>query len=80
MAQFEVYTITWCGYCKNLKCQLGKTRIVYGEVDVEKDPTTAGRAMSFNGRNRTVPTLKFENGSVLTNPGLSQVEAKLMEL
>ncbi len=36
--------------------------------------------MSFNGGNRTVPTLEFEDGSALTNPSLSQVEAKLAEL
>ena len=34
----------------------------------------------FNGGNRTVPTLEFEDGSALTNPSLSQVEAKLAEL
>ena len=80
MAQFKMYTTTWCSYCKNLKRQLDKAGIAYDEVVVVKDPEAAELVMSFNGGSRTVPTLEFEDGSALTNPSLSQVEAKLAEL
>ena len=79
MAQFKMYTTTWCSYCKNLKRQLDKAGIAYDEVDVEKDPAAAELVMSFNGGNRTVPTLEFEDGSALTNPSLCLVVAKLAE-
>ena len=30
-----MYTTTWCGFCKNLKRQLGKAGIEITEVDIE---------------------------------------------
>jgi mycoredoxin len=32
---------------------------------------------SVNGGNQTVPTLKFADGSTLTNPSAAEVKAKL---
>jgi mycoredoxin len=36
--------------------------------------------MSVNGGNQTVPTLKFADGSALTNPSAAAVKQKLAEL
>ncbi len=36
--------------------------------------------MSVNGGNQTVPTLRFEDGSALTNPSIVQVKAHLESL
>ena len=33
--------------------------------------------MSVNGGNQTVPTLKFDDGTALTNPTIVQVKAQL---
>ena len=33
--------------------------------------------MSVNGGNQTVPTVKFADGSALTNPDIREVKAKL---
>ena len=33
--------------------------------------------MSVNGGNQTVPTVKFADGSTLTNPSAGEVKAKL---
>jgi mycoredoxin len=35
---------------------------------------------SVNGGNQTVPTLKFADGSTLTNPSGAEVKAKLAKL
>ena len=35
---------------------------------------------SVNGGNQTVPTVKFADGSTLTNPSWAQVKQKLAEL
>ncbi len=37
----------------------------------------SGYVANVNGGNQTVPTVKFPDGSALTNPSLSQVKAKL---
>jgi mycoredoxin len=46
-------------------------------VDIEHDPDAADFVMSVNGGNQTVPTVKFPDGSALTNPSLKDVKAKL---
>src|SRR5262245_28506721 len=49
-----MYTTTWCGFCKNLKRQLGKAGIELNEVDIELDPEAAKFVESVNGGNQTV--------------------------
>lgn len=72
-----VYTTSWCGPCRRLKSQLTREGISYREVDVEQDPAAAEFVASANGGNQTVPTLKFPDGSTLTNPSPREVKAKL---
>jgi mycoredoxin len=75
-----MYTTTWCGFCKNLKRQLGKAGVEVNEVDIELDPEAAKFVESVNGGNQTVPTLLFTDGSTMCNPSAAQVQKKLAEL
>lgn len=75
-----MYTTTWCGFCRNLKRQLGRVGVEINEVDIERDAAAAEFVMSVNGGNQTVPTLLFADGSTMVNPSARQVEAKLAEL
>jgi mycoredoxin len=54
--------------------------IPYDAVDIEQDPAAAQFVSSVNGGNRTVPTVKFADGSTLTNPSAAEVKAKLAEV
>jgi mycoredoxin len=72
-----MYTTSWCGYCFRLKKVLKAERISFKEVDIEADPSAAEFVASVNGGNQTVPTLKFADGSTLTNPSGADVKAKL---
>ncbi len=75
-----MYATTWCGYCRRLKAALKARGIVYTEVDIDDDPAAAAFVASVNGGNRTVPTVKFSDGSTMTNPGIKQVERRLAKL
>lgn len=75
-----IYTTSWCGYCHRLKTVLKAAGISYDEVDIEHDAAAAEFVGSVNGGNRTVPTVKFADGSTLTNPDAGEVKAKLGEL
>jgi mycoredoxin len=79
-ALLTVYSTSWCGYCHRLKTALRSDGISYDEVDIEQDPAAAEFVSSVNGGNRTVPTVKFADGSTLTNPSAAQVKAKLAEV
>ncbi|MGE2713216.1 mycoredoxin Mrx1 [Mycolicibacterium litorale] len=72
-----MYTTTWCGYCVRLKKALQAEGIAWTEVDIERDPAAAEFVMSVNGGNQTVPTVKFPDGSALTNPSIKDVKTKL---
>jgi mycoredoxin len=79
-APLTMYTTSWCGFCHRLKTALRSERISYDEVDIEQDPAAAEFVSSVNGGNRTVPTVKFSDGSTLTNPSAAQIKAKLAEV
>jgi mycoredoxin len=72
-----MYSTTWCGFCHRLKTQLDREGIAYQVVDIEQDPASAEYVESVNGGNQTVPTLRFDDGSALTNPSIVQVKQKL---
>jgi mycoredoxin len=75
-----MYSTSWCGYCHRLKSQLDREGIAYDVVDIEQDEASADFVTSVNGGNRTVPTLRFEDGSALTNPTIVQVKERLAAL
>ncbi|MBB5871699.1 mycoredoxin [Allocatelliglobosispora scoriae] len=72
-----MYSTSWCGYCHRLKSQLDREGIGYEVIDIEQDPASAEFVMSVNGGNQTVPTIRFTDGSTLTNPNIAQVKAAI---
>jgi mycoredoxin len=72
-----MYTTTWCGYCSRLKTALKASGIAWTEVDIEQDPAAAEFVGSVNGGNHVVPTVKFADGTTLTNPTIKQIKAVL---
>jgi mycoredoxin len=77
MIMLTMYSTTWCGYCHRLKSQFDREGIAYTVVDIEQDSSAAEYVMSVNGGNQTVPTIRFIDGTALTNPSIVQVKAKL---
>lgn len=72
-----MFSTTWCGYCHRLKSQLDREGIAYDVVDIERDPASEKFVMSVNNGNAVVPTLKFADGSTLTNPSIVEVKKHL---
>jgi mycoredoxin len=72
-----MYTTTWCGYCVRLKTMLKAEGVSWEEVNIEEDPAAAEFVRSVNNGNQTVPTVKFADGSTLTNPSIAEVRKRL---
>jgi mycoredoxin len=72
-----MYSTSWCGYCRRLKAQMDREGIGYTVVDIEQDAAAAEYVMSVNGGNQTVPTVRFPDGTALTNPTIVQVKQHL---
>ncbi len=72
-----MYSTTWCGYCHRLRSQLDREGIGYHVVDIEHDRAAARFVMGVNGvngGNQTVPTVRFPDGSTMTNPTIVQLK------
>jgi mycoredoxin len=48
-------------------------------VDIGQDDAAAEFVMSVNGGTQTVPTVRFPDGTTLTNPTIMAVKARLAE-
>jgi mycoredoxin len=72
-----MYSTTWCGFCHRLATQLDREGISYQVIDIEGDAAAADYVMSVNGGNQTVPTVRFADGTALTNPSIVDVRERL---
>lgn len=72
-----LYGTGWCSDCKRSKQFLGEQRVHYDYVDVDAD--AAGRAVvqGHNAGKDVIPTIVFEDGSVLVEPSNAELAAKL---
>ena len=72
-----VYSTTWCGDCRRAKRFLDAHGIQYKLIDIDGDRDAAREVVRLNGGYRTVPTIVFEDGSVLAEPSDRQLAEKL---
>ena len=60
-----------------MKSQLDREGIEFTVINIEKDEAAAEFVMSVNRGNQTVPTVRFPDGTTLTNPTIVDVKAQL---
>ncbi len=76
-AKVTMYGTTWCPDCNRSKRFLEKHKIAYDWVDIEKDPKAREYVVQINHGNRSVPTIVFDDGSVLVEPSDAELGEKL---
>ena len=57
MAQIEIYTTPFCGYCRLAKRLLDEKGVSYAETDVSLDPAERMEMVRRAGGRRTVPQI-----------------------
>jgi thioredoxin reductase (NADPH) len=72
-----VYGATWCSDCKRAKKFLGEQRVHYNWVDVEQDAEGLALVEHANNGKRIIPTIVFDDGSMLVEPSNAELAAKL---
>jgi mycoredoxin len=72
-----MYSTPSCGYCHRLAAQFDREGIAYQVIDIERDEVAAAYVTGVNGGNRTVPTIRFPDGTALTNPTIAEVRDQL---
>ena len=67
-AKITVYGAPWCPDCKRSKQFLGEQRVPYDWVDIDQDDEGRGYVQRLNDGKQIIPTIVFEDGSILVEP------------
>lgn len=72
-----MYTTSWCPDCWRAKQVMSAMKISYEEINITQNDDAVELVMALNNGNRSVPTIVFPDGSVLTEPTTSALAQKL---
>jgi mycoredoxin len=72
-----IYGTEWCGDCYRARRILETTNIPFEWVDIDNNQAGENYVLSINNGIRSVPTIVFEDGSVLIEPSNRQLKDKL---
>jgi len=73
----RMFGTPWCGDCRRAKRFLDQRNIPYEWIDIEGDEDATTFVLKVNNGMRSVPTIVFPDGSVLTEPTNAELAAKL---
>ncbi len=76
-ANVTVYGAPWCPDCKRSKQFLGEQRVPYNWVDIDQDGEGRRYVQQANNGRQIIPTILFEDGSILVEPSNAELAAKL---
>ena len=76
-AKITVYGAPWCPDCKRSKQFLGEQRVPYKWVDIDQDEQARRYVQQVNDSRQIIPTIVFEDDSVLVEPTNAQLAQKL---
>jgi len=76
-ANITIYGAPWCPDCKRSKQFLGEQRVPYNWVDIDQDEEARLYVQQVNSGRQIIPTIVFEDGSILVEPSNAEMAAKL---
>jgi glutaredoxin-like protein len=76
-SKITVYGTNWCGDCRRTRKFLDFHQIAYEWIDIDANPVAEKFVLETNRGMRSVPTLIFEDGSILVEPSNLRLAEKL---
>ena len=73
----KVYSAPWCPDCKRAKQFLGEQRIHYEWIDIDENPEGVKIVQELNNGKQIIPTIIFDDGSILVEPSNADLAQKL---
>ena len=64
MAEVEIYTTMWCGFCSRAKRLLAEHGVTFREIDVSAEPERRPEMMARAGGRSTVPQIFINDSHV----------------
>ena len=72
-----MYGTTWCGDTRRARRIFDDNSIPYTWIDIDQDPEARKYVESVNRGFRSVPTIIFQDGSMLVEPSMSELRKKV---
>src|SRR5438094_6767685 len=72
-----LYGTDWCSDCKRSKRFLGEQRVHYKYINIEENMEGQAFVKELQKGGLSIPTIVFEDGSVLIEPSNAELAAKL---
>ena len=73
----KVYGAPWCPDCRTSKQFLGEQRVPFDWIDVDQDPSGLDYVRKVNDGKQIIPTIVFDDGSILVEPTNAELALKL---
>ena len=77
-AKISVYGAPWCPDCKQAKQFLNEQHVAFNWIDVDEDPKGLEYVKQANDGKQIIPTIVFEDGSILVEPTNAELARKLV--
>ena len=75
--EITLYGAYWCPDCRRSKQFLGEHQFPYNWVDIEQDKAGEEYVIQKNDGKRIIPTIEFDDGSILVEPSNAELATKL---
>ena len=75
----KIYGTKWCGDCFLALKTIQARKIKYEWIDIDKDPQAEKFVIQTNHGFRSVPTIVFDDGSILVEPSRGDLIKKLSD-
>ena len=72
-----IFGTWWCGDCLQVRRYFDQNHILYRWVDIDSDENGEEFVLTTNNGVRSIPTIVFEDGSILVEPTNAQLQLKL---
>lgn len=76
-AKIKIYATSWCGASRRARNLFIDNHIEYEWIDIEENPEAAKFVESVNRGYRSVPTIVFPDGTILTEPSTAELMTRL---
>ena len=75
--QIRMFGAPWCPDCQRAKQFLSEQRIAYEWNDIDQDESARAYVQQVNDGKQIIPTIVFDDGSILVEPSNAELAAKL---
>ncbi len=76
-AKIIIYGADWCGNCIRARRFLNQFNIQYRWINIDRDEIGEEYVIKANKGMRSIPTIVFEDGSILVEPSNLKLAQKL---